>query len=66
MKTVDMLNSMLDDIKNHQRDKNTLLQNYIQIRLEAGLKSYYSSLMSSLKTLEKYDEKKVLKKLIQK
>ena len=59
-----ILKSMLQDVKNHQRDKDTLLKMYVEKRLEASLNIYYGQLTSSVKNLSQYNEKNVLTKLI--
>lgn len=59
-----ILKSMLQDVKNHQRDKDTLLKMYVEKRLEASLNIYYGQLTASVKNLSQYNEKNVLTKLI--
>lgn len=60
---VKILNEMLVDIKNHQRDKKSLLPMYISSRLDLSLKTYYSELMNNFTALSGYNEKNVLKQL---
>lgn len=67
MQVKDILSEMLSDVKNHNRDKSTLLTYYIQERLQKSLKSYYKILAESLEGLNTYtNEKKILKQLVKK
>ena len=57
--------SMLDDIKKHKnRDKNQLMAQYVQKRLNKQMNVYYQQLMSSVDTLSYLSEKRVVKNLI--
>ena len=59
-----ILKKMLRDVQDHQRDKNSLLQMYVEKRLDASLMLYYRQLVENMDALSKYNEEKVLKKLI--
>lgn len=54
---------MLADIRAHQRPKETLLEHYVEERLNKTVNIYYKSVLSSAKVLERADPLKVAKKL---
>ena len=54
-------NKMLNDLSKYKRDKNSLMQMYIENRLNKSLETYYSQLNSSLESLLGSDELKVLR-----
>jgi hypothetical protein len=53
---------MLNDLSKYKRDKNLLMQIYIENRLNKSLETYYSQLNSSLESLLGSDELKVLRR----
>lgn len=53
---------MLNDLSKYKRDKNLLMQIYIENRLNKSLETYYSQLTSSLESLLGSDELKVLRR----
>lgn len=53
---------MLNDLSKYKRDKNLLMQIYIENRLNKSLETYYSQLNSSLESLLDSDELKVLRR----
>ena len=55
-------NKMLNDLSKYKRDKNSLMQMYIENRLNKSLETYYSQLNSSLESLLDSDELKVLRR----
>lgn len=55
-------NKMLNDLSKYKRDKNSLMQMYIENRLNKSLETYYSQLNSSLESLLGSDELKVLRR----
>ena len=55
-------NKMLNDLSKYKRDKNSLMQIYIENRLNKSLETYYSQLNSSLESLLGSDELKVLRR----
>lgn len=55
--------SMLNDIKAHQRPKHTLLQHYVQTRLEKQVNTYYEELLQSAEALQTFNNLKVLKRI---
>lgn len=63
MSSKEIILDMLKDVKEHQRDQNSLLAHYVQLRLNRSLEAYYKSLMDSFSSLSTFDEMKVLKKL---
>lgn len=63
--TVDTLNSMILDLKKHDRNKQELIEEYINSRLDKSLKSYYEDLMQTYNSITKRDAARVLKKAMQ-
>lgn len=57
------LNLILNDTKNHHRDKSFLIEYYINERLTKSLMSYYKDLSTSVDFLDRKDNLKVLKTL---
>ena len=55
-------NKMLNDLSKYKKDKNSLMQMYIENRLNKSLETYYSQLNSSLESLLDSDELKVLRR----
>ena len=60
---VNNLQEALDDMKVHHRNKNVLLYNYINDRLNKSLKTYYEELTDSVSYLNNKDELKIMKRL---
>lgn len=60
---IDVLNKMLLDLKSHNRDKNYLLEFYIQKRLSNSLSEYYKSIAYDEDYLSRLDSIKVMKKM---
>lgn len=59
-----MLNKMLKDLDNYrEKDKNILLEKYVNNRLSKSLQVYYDSLIKSLNSLVDKDAYKVLKSI---
>lgn len=59
-----MLNRMLKDLDNYrEKDKNILLEKYVNNRLSKSLQVYYDSLIKSLNSLADKDAYKVLKSI---
>lgn len=56
-----MLNNMLKDISKHKRNRDNLLEYYIQERLNKSLETYYIQLSHSLEYLINKDSFRVLK-----
>lgn len=56
-----ILNNMLKDINKHKRNKNKLLEYYIQKRLKKSLKNYYKDLLETYNILSHKEPKKVFK-----
>lgn len=63
MDTINTLKSMLKDINKHKRDKNKLLEYYVQKRLNTSLKNYYKELLETYDFLTHREAKKVFKAL---
>lgn len=61
MDTVNTLKYMLKDINKHKRDKNKLLEYYIQKRLNVSIKNYYRDLLETYDFLSHKDAKKVIR-----
>lgn len=61
-----ILLDMLKDIKEHQRDSSTLLEGYVQARLDKSLQTYYSELIESFNSLQRFDEVKKLRQFTKK
>ena len=59
-----ILKSMLKDVKEHQRPKNTLLEFYVTTRLDKALNTYYAQLLENYSILSGVNEVKVLKNLV--
>ena len=59
----DILYNMLKDLSSYHRNKNTLLQFYINQRLNDSLKVYYKELSQSIDYLSDKNNIRVLKKL---
>ena len=57
------LHSIKNDLKYHKRDRNTLMSYFIKKRLNESLKSYYSSLESSVYALSVSNPEQVVKEL---
>lgn len=55
--------NILKDLNEHKRNKETLLENYVQERLNQSLSNYYKDLMESYNSVIYYDSIKVLKEL---
>ena len=51
------------ELEKHDRDKNSLLQYYINNRLSQSLRSYYKELNDSYNYLDRKDSLKTLKQL---
>ena len=64
MGSKDIILGMLSDIKKHQRDKDALLAEYVQIRLDKSLQTYYKELIDSYNVLQRFDEVKKLRQFI--
>lgn len=60
---IDVLNKMLKDLSAHKRDKNYLLEFYIQKRLSSSLSAYYKSITYDEDYLSRLDSVKVMKKM---
>ena len=60
----DILNQMKVDLDAHHRDKNGLLESYVQKRLDDSLKSYYEEIQKSLTSLIYKDSLKSMKKVL--
>ena len=58
-----IIKSMLHDIRAHQRPKHTLLQHYVQTRLEKQVSTYYEELLQSAEALQTFNNLKVLKRI---
>lgn len=52
---------MLSDIKTHNRDRDSLLQHYIQARLDKSIRSYYADLVRVQAILEQKEARRVLR-----
>lgn len=61
MDTINVLNHMLKDIKKHRRNKDKLLEYYIQKRLNMSLKNYYKELLETYDFLTHKNAKKVVR-----
>ena len=58
---INMLNNMLKDISKYKRNKDNLLEYYIQERLNKSLETYYNQLSHSLEYLISKNGLRVLK-----
>lgn len=56
----DLLLKMLEDMEKHRRNKDNLLEFYIQKRLNNSIQNYYKDLLKSYKFLSHKDPKKLL------
>lgn len=57
-----MLKDMLNELKGYKRDKNVLMEGYINDRLNKSLKSYYSEVSDSLTYLQTKSSANVMRK----
>lgn len=57
-----MLKDMLNELKGYKRDKNVLMEGYINDRLNKSLKSYYSEISDSLTYLQTKSSANVMRK----
>ena len=57
------LDSLLEELKQYKRDKNHLMEFYIEERLNKSLEVYYKELTDSIQYLARRDELNVLKKM---
>ena len=60
----DKLFDILKDLNYYKHDKNDLLKQYVQDRLQTAMNSYYSELVVGLESLLSYDEKTVMRKML--
>lgn len=60
---IEKLNSVLQDLQKHKRDKNTVFAECVQKRLEDSVEVYYKEIRQSLSRVYKKDELRLLKKL---
>lgn len=58
-----VLDGILFDLSRHKRDKKTLMETYINERLNNSLKTYYKELGDAIKYLEDKDVMNVARKL---
>lgn len=58
---LNILYGFLNDLSHYKRDKNDLMEFYINDRLSKSLEVYYSKLYNSLSYLIKKDDLRVLK-----
>lgn len=59
----DILDIILNDIQSHKRDKNTLMQMYIEDRLNKSLVTYYKEISESVEFLNSKDPIKMNRRL---
>lgn len=59
----DILDIILNDIQSHKRDKNTLMQMYIEDRLNKSLVTYYKEISKSVEFLNSKDPIKMNRRL---
>lgn len=55
--------SIIEDLNRHKRDRNSLLEEYINERLRKSLYTYYKELSTSVSVLNRKDNMKVMKNL---
>lgn len=55
--------SMLNDLSSHKRDKEYLMLEYINLRLDKSFTNYFKDLSSSLEYLERKNSINVMKKM---
>lgn len=60
MQTSILLN-MLKDIERHKRDKNKLIEYYIQKRLNTSTQNYYKDLLKAYQLISHKDSTKIIK-----
>lgn len=58
-----ILYNMLSDLSHYHRDKATLIQSYVNARLNESLKVYYKELSQSIDYLSDKNNIRVMKKL---
>lgn len=61
MATVDTLNKMLSDIRQHNRKRSELIEYYVNARLDKSLKSYYGELVETYHMLTRRDAARVVR-----
>lgn len=54
---------IIEDLNKHKRDRNSLLEEYINERLRKSLYTYYKELSTSVSVLNRKDNMKVMKNL---
>lgn len=64
MSTPDTLKRMLKDLSSHHRSKVELLPQYIQMRLDKSVQSYYEDLLRTSAALERKDAQRVLREMV--
>lgn len=63
MEFKERLDCIAEDLKKHKRDKATLLEMYINDRLNKSLEVYYNELSDSLQYLAGKNDIKIMKKI---
>lgn len=64
MTTQTALRKMLADLSQHHRDPKDLLPQYIQLRLDKSVKSYYDDLLRASAALERKEAQRVFKEMV--
>lgn len=64
MSTPDRLKEMLKDLSQHRRSRPALLPQYIQMRLDKSVQSYYEDLLKTSAALERKDAQRVLREMV--
>lgn len=61
---MDRLQTILDDLQKHHRDKSSIMEQSISIRLAKSVENYYKELSNSFEYLSHRDNIRVMKQII--